>query len=95
MGIKEPALARFYRWARHHGWTQARLADVAGCGRVHLCLVLTGERRGVRTWIKIVDTLPEDGIQLLKQCSAWNAHAEAACFDRARRERAEQRALAV
>jgi hypothetical protein len=44
-----------------------------GCGRAHLCQVLTGKRPGGHTWPKIILALPEDGLRKLEQCPAWNA----------------------
>lgn len=82
--VTNPKLVEFYRWL--HAWpgpngggcTQLDLANEIFVGRTHLSQVLSGQREGRRTWARLVKVMPEEGLSLLRQCSAWNKHAEAA-----------------
>jgi hypothetical protein len=84
---KEKALVEFYRQLAkdgHNGYWRAATVSVlavqAKVGRAHLAQVLTGARPGKNTWQRILPLLSERSLFLLRQCSAWNEHAEMALF---------------
>lgn len=88
----EPAVKAFQNWAKAQGWTQEELAYECDCNRSNISLVLSGKRPGRYTWRRLVRVLPEDGLLLLQQCSAWSKHADDAL---ARRREREARLAAV
>lgn len=82
----EPAVTAFQKWAKDRGWTQEELAYECDCNRSNISLVLSGKRPGRYTWRRMVRVLPEGGLLLLQQCSAWNKHAVEALKRRRERE---------
>lgn len=80
-GIKDPHLAAFHRKLRARGTTVTALAAAARIGRPHLEQMLNGQRTGRQSWKHVFPHLDEAEVFHLKQCSAWNTHAEAAWND--------------
>lgn len=90
--VTNPKLYDFHRWLRDPENTfkpvnQAELAELIMTNRAHLSQVLNGKRPGGHTWRRLVKVLPEAGLSLLRQSSAWNKYAEAALEQRRREER--------
>lgn len=84
-------LYEFHRWLRDPAnpfkpTNQEELADLIMTNRAHLSQVLSGKRRGGHTWRRLVKVLPEEGLSLLRQSSAWNNFAEAALVQRRKDE---------
>lgn len=75
---KEAALVDFYAQLRRDGLTVCELARRARVGRTALTLILNGHRSGRHTWKHLLPQLSEAALSQLKQCSAWNTHAEEA-----------------
>jgi hypothetical protein len=75
---KEEAIDRFYDQLRRDGVTATQLAIEAGVGRAYLTRVLNGHESGVHTWRKVLPLLSPAALFCVKQCSAWNIHAEQA-----------------
>lgn len=75
-GIKDPHLAAFHRKIRARGLTVSALAAGARVGRANLEQMLNGQRNGRNTWKHVVAFLEESEVFHLKQCSAWNTHAD-------------------
>lgn len=79
---KEQALVDFYRQLRAEGLTATDLARRARVGRAHLARILSarcmGRQTGRQTWKHVLPHLSPAALSALKQCSAWNAHAERA-----------------
>ena len=78
---KELALVEFYRQLRSDGIPSATvLAQRAGVGRAHLARLLgggsAGRQTGRYTWKHVLPVLSPAALCALKQCSAWNIHAE-------------------
>lgn len=93
--VTNPKLCEFHRWLRDplnpfKPADQAELAEFIMTNRTHLSQVLTGKRSGAHTWRRLVKVLPEEGLSLLRQCSAWNKYAEAALTKRREEERQSQ-----
>lgn len=93
--VTDPKLYEFHRWLRNpenpfRPANQEELADLIMTNRAHLSQVLTGKRTGVHTWRRLVKVLPEEGLSLLRQCSAWNKYADAALAKRREEERQSQ-----
>lgn len=83
---KERALVEFYaqlgrdaaaRPAVFAG-TVTDLAGQARIGRTTLTLMLNGARSGRQSWKHVLPHLSVEALFRLKQCSAWNTHAERA-----------------
>jgi hypothetical protein len=77
---KEQALANFYAQLKRDGMTATELARRAGVGRAYLIRVLNRDTSGRNTWKHILPLLSDEALFHLKQCSAWNEHANAASF---------------
>lgn len=77
-GVKEPALMEFTRLLRGRGVSLSELARRARVGRAALSQVLNGARCGRHTWKHVLPLLTPAELSQLKQCSAWNIHAEVA-----------------
>lgn len=75
---KEQALVDFYRQLERDGSNITDLAARARVGRCALTEIFNGRRPGKHTWKHVVPLLSPDALFLLKQCSAWNIHAEQA-----------------
>ncbi len=75
---KEQALVDFYDELDREGLTVSFLAELAHVGRSHLEQVFNGQRAGRNTWKHVIPMLGNKSLFLLKQCSAWNTHADAA-----------------
>lgn len=75
---KEKALVEFYDQLDREGLTATQLAREAGVGRAYLTRVLNGHETGARTWHKLLPLLSEAALFRVKQCSAWNTHAQSA-----------------
>ena len=75
-GIKDPNLAAFHRKLRARGMTVSRLAAESRVGRANLEQMMNGQRNGRNTWKHVMPHLEEAEVFHLKQCSAWNIHAE-------------------
>lgn len=75
---KEQALENFYRQLKWDGTSASELAEQAGVGRAYLTRVLGGHESGERTWFKVMPLLSAKAVSHVKQCSAWNIHAERA-----------------
>lgn len=73
---KERALANFYAQLKRDGMTATALARRAGVGRAYLSRVLNCDTSGRNTWKHVLPVLSEQALFHLKQCSAWNEHAE-------------------
>lgn len=76
---KEQALVKFYEQLKRDGMTATELARRAGVGRAYLTRVLNGRTTGRNTWKHVLPLLSPTALFHLKQCSAWNEHAVAAC----------------
>lgn len=83
---KEAALVAFYNQLKLEGTNATELAKSARVGRAYLTRVLNAHKSGVNTWKHVVPLLSSAALFLLKQCSAWNSHAEAALAERRRLE---------
>lgn len=75
---KEAALVAFYVQLRRDKLNATVLARLAGVGRAYLARVLNGHETGKNTWKHVIPLLSKSALFHLKQCSAWNNHAEAA-----------------
>lgn len=84
MGIKEQAIAEFYRKLRERGLTGTGLAALMMCGRTHLTLVINGQRPGAHTWRKLAQVLTPEEMALLEK--AKQARKQAAESDKVSRE---------
>lgn len=73
---KEAALVAFYGQLRRDGLTVTDLAVLSKVGRTTLTLMLNGERSGRQSWKHVIPLLSNEALFRLKQCSAWNDHAE-------------------
>lgn len=81
---KEQALVKFYaQLARDAAarpgvfpGTVTELAARARLGRTTLTLMLNGSRTGRQSWKHVLPHLSVSALFHLKQCSAWNSHAE-------------------
>ncbi len=82
---KSEALVAFYRQLDRDGDTVTSLAARARVGRAALTEILNGRRSGAHTWKHVLPLLSPEALSLLKQCSAWNNHAERAIAPRPRR----------
>ena len=80
-GIKDEALAAFIRKIHARGTSITAIAQLARVGRPHLEQVINGQRSGRQTWKHVFPHLEEAEVFHLKQCSAWNTHAENAWND--------------
>jgi transcriptional regulator with XRE-family HTH domain len=79
---KELALVRFYEQLKRDGIRNAtELARRAGVGRAYLSRALNGRVTGKNTWKHVMPHMTEAAVFHLKQCSAWNARAEAAWLE--------------
>jgi hypothetical protein len=77
-GIKDPHVTAFLRALRARGLSAEGLAAQARIGRCHFAGMLYGHRTGAHSWKHVMPLLLADEVFHLKQCSAWNSHAEAA-----------------
>lgn len=75
---KEQAFVDFQNQLDRDGLTIGDLAELARVGRSHLEQVFHGKRTGLQTWKHVIPLLSKVALLHLKQCSAWNTHAEAA-----------------
>jgi hypothetical protein len=75
---RERALVDFYDQLDREGLTATELAREAGVGRAYLTRVLNGHESGARTWTKVLPLLSQAALFHVKQCFAWNTHAQRA-----------------
>lgn len=83
---KEQALVDFYAQLRRDAEARpgiyprnaTELAAWARVGRAYLVRVLNGGTTGANTWKHVLPLLSVEALFHLKQCSAWNIHAERA-----------------
>jgi hypothetical protein len=83
---KPAALVEFYRQLARDAaarpgefaGTVTELAARARLGRCALVQILNGQRPGRHSWKHLLPELSVEALFHLKQCSAWNGHAQAA-----------------
>lgn len=86
-GIKDTAYSEFLRSLRPIGGASA-LAQCAMTNRAHLSQVLSGKRRGLHTWKRVLSFLTEGQVLHLQQSATWNSEIEAVWTEELARRKA-------